>query len=938
MSCDHDCERPVAFPAVLFNRPGLRKIDYRIGGYAEMRDHMLARLDAHPLLAAFTHRGADDPGIALLEGAAVVGDILTMYQDVYANELFLRTARGRESIAELVRLTGYRLAPGLGGEAAFALLVKGSRPVVVPRGYGVKAQLDASPAPVIFEADAALRAWPHLSSFHLYRPRTTPAIEFGAASFDVVGALPDGLKLGSGDRVLLGVSDGTVAQAGELKHAQIAIVDACTEALGVTRVTIRGGFTALGRWIALPLIVPMQMSGGSGAVPQMHAGQPAGQRPGQMMQMSSLTIPDDELPPLSTRQLVAFKLSAGFRHFGSSGAPVRTVVGANGRTSQEYIDFRRPLDEAMYTDSGTPIRADEFPLDRDTDAVAPGTTVVVEGDLTPWHGHYHRWIVRKVASVAKRSAGWGTAQGSCTWLALDDRFTGTLVDTPLTHADIRSLALHVVEGEGFLLHAPEVNTPATTGADLDFHGTPDEVSVLADRALLLVGADGSVEAAHVASVTPSKDSTRPGFQRIRLDREVKYADFEREAPRVTVHGNVLRATEGKTEDEAVLGDGDHRLSFQTFPLPKSPLTYRLQPGETPPHHAELYVWVGGIAWSRVDTFFAAGPDDHVFIVREDDDGRSWVQFGDGANGARLPSGKGNIVARWRTGSGSTGPVKAGTTPQPGSRLDGLDKVLLPGDVVGGAAPETESVARVAAPGRMQSLGRLVSLADFEAEALAVPGVTKVRATWTDAGGTPCVQLTVLTASESPEDADKVAATLSEIDRTRGPRRHVLRVIPGTRRYVSLHVVAAFDARRREADMRAAILEALGVSGLEADGIAGDDGLFSLAHRGFGQSAHSSQILAAVQHVEGVAWVRLPRARFVLEATTTTTVAARLERRAIAGRSGVFVVRPVPPVDAGDDGASAPLRVFGCTAGSVLALDASHLQLDLVPVDSPEPRP
>ena len=139
-------------------------------------------------------------------------------------------------------------------------------------------------------------------------------------------------------------------------------------------------------------------------------------------------------------------------------------------------------------------------------------------------------------------------------------------------------------------------------------------------------------------------------------------------------------------------------------------------------------------------------------------------------------------------------------------------------------------------------------------------------------------------------------------------------------------------------MRAAILEALGVSGLEADGIAGDGGLFSLERRGFGQSAHSSQILAAVQQVDGVAWVRLPRARFVLEASTTATVAARLEYRVIAGRKGVAVYRPVPPIDLGDDGASPPLRVFGCTAGSVLALDASHLQLDLVPVDSPEPRP
>jgi len=171
MSCEHDCGAAPAFPALLFNRPGLPRIEHRIGGYAEMRAHILALIDADPRLAAWTHRGADDPAIALAEGAAIVGDILAFYQSLYANECFLRTAQWRDSVADLVRLTGYRLAPGLAGESRFALLVKGTQPVTVPQGFGFKTQIEGQPEPALFETSATIAAWPQLGSFHLYRPR-----------------------------------------------------------------------------------------------------------------------------------------------------------------------------------------------------------------------------------------------------------------------------------------------------------------------------------------------------------------------------------------------------------------------------------------------------------------------------------------------------------------------------------------------------------------------------------------------------------------------------------------------------------------------------------------------------------------------------------------------------------------------------------------------
>src|SRR5262249_20359657 len=153
-------------------------------------------------------------------------------------------------------------------------------------------------------------------------------------------------------------------------------------------------------------------------------------------------------------------------------------------------------------------------------------------------------------------------------------------------------------------------------------------------------------------------------------------------------------------------------------------------------------------------------------------------FGDGQTGARLASGRGNVVAHFRTGSGSDGPLKPDAKPQPAARLPGLDKVFMPEPVTGGAAPENEDSARAAAPGRMQSLARMVSPADVEAEAQAIAGVLKARAVWSLADGMPHVVVTVLTQSRSAADAQATADTLLALYRVRGPARYPVSVAPG----------------------------------------------------------------------------------------------------------------------------------------------------------------
>ena len=82
MSCEHDCVQPPAFPATMFNRPALERVGYRIGDYARFREHSLARLNHQLALAAWTHRGADDPGIALLECGAIAAEMSSLNSEI----------------------------------------------------------------------------------------------------------------------------------------------------------------------------------------------------------------------------------------------------------------------------------------------------------------------------------------------------------------------------------------------------------------------------------------------------------------------------------------------------------------------------------------------------------------------------------------------------------------------------------------------------------------------------------------------------------------------------------------------------------------------------------------------------------------------------------------------------------------------------------------
>ena len=843
-NCDNDCVEPFEFPKKIYNRAGLSHIDYRIGTYANFLEAMFRELNKNELLENWTHREPDDPGIALLEGVAVLGDILTFYQELYANEAYLRTAQWRESIADLVRLLGYQLSPGVGGKATFAFKVKGDKPIVVPPGFPLKSQLDGIEQPVDFETTAESVAYSALSEFNLYRPYNLPDLKNNTNSFSIETSIlkENKMELNKKDRLLLALDP-----KNPIASHQIVVIKEIKERFDRTEIQIEGSLQG----------------------------------------------------DFTNKNIYAYKLGRSFRHFGHNsppsfvavqgantitktvlfsrkiGSPVKLAIAMSaleklkqeGRSpSLSKTEFSsKPtlsaaqLDQAILVYISTTYYADvpeltvtSMPLDTEVDDLSVGSTLLIQLQLSSNIGGVgsEHFFERTIKKVYQTSLTWGAVTAGTTLVELNSEIgSGDSIYT-----DIRTIEFLEVIGAKFLLQSAYQEASTTSLTKLLYFGNSQTYKQLDKRSLAFVKADGTNQILSVSIDKNEIDADNSIKLRLvylpDLSQDFSIKDFPLLAePKVTVYGNLVEANQGKTEKEAVLGNGDSRQKFQTFKLPKSPLTYHNLPGETPPEVPELQIYVNDRLWKRVPTLFNHKPEEEIYIVREDSNGDSWVQFGDGKTGKQLPSGLKNVIAKYRTGIGAYGLLKPDTKVQATGRLDKLDKIHLPGIVTGGAKPESGENAREAAPGKIQSLDRLVSLQDFESETLAIPGVSKALAAWELVDNVPNVVITVLMETGRDLEFSEVAKILSHYNRCRGSQRFPIDVRKGDRKYVYIAANVAFNPTFRQELVSKAINSALGITGE-------NDGLFSLKNRRFGQKEYANRIAGTIQNVEGVLWVEV----------------------------------------------------------------------------------
>ncbi|HXB69529.1 MAG TPA: baseplate J/gp47 family protein [Candidatus Acidoferrales bacterium] len=301
-------------------------------------------------------------------------------------------------------------------------------------------------------------------------------------------------------------------------------------------------------------------------------------------------------------------------------------------------------------------------------------------------------------------------------------------------------------------------------------------------------------------------------------------------------GNIAQASHGETVAGEVMGDGDLSQPFQKFELEKKPLTYTPSAG---PGGAQstLRVLVSDVLWSEAPTLFGKAPTDQVYTTRLADDGTVTVGFGDGATGARLPSGRGNVLADYRQGSGLQGRVLPLSLRSPLDLPVGLKSVTNPAAATGGADPESLAQARQNAPTTVRTFGRAVSLADFEDLARASGEVAKALATWVWNGETRIIHLTIAAQKGQLFTKADLARIYASLNAGRDPN-HILLLA----NFVPVPVVVSATvrvnpariARKVAAAVRAALLDALSFDALR-----------------FGEPLAVSEIYRVLQEAPGV---------------------------------------------------------------------------------------
>ncbi|WP_158891563.1 putative baseplate assembly protein [Amycolatopsis anabasis] len=156
----------VATPVAVANPPGLSEIAFRAGTHGEFLASMLARLSspAYPALAGLTVRSTSDYSIALLDGWAMLADLLTFYTERIANEGYLRTATDERSLRLLGRLVGHLPRPGVSAGTYLAYTLDQDprlgedTEVTIPRGARSQSVPGPGEEAVPFETGADLPA------------------------------------------------------------------------------------------------------------------------------------------------------------------------------------------------------------------------------------------------------------------------------------------------------------------------------------------------------------------------------------------------------------------------------------------------------------------------------------------------------------------------------------------------------------------------------------------------------------------------------------------------------------------------------------------------------------------------------------------------------------------------------------------------------------
>lgn len=530
--------------------------------------------------------------------------------------------------------------------------------------------------------------------------------------------------------------------------------------------------------------------------------------------------------------------------FGAN-APQHAQFDTNGNLTGyvEWPLFRPPLITAMAMTiitwpAGNPKL---LILDATYTGIGPGSWVVIDRPNAA-NTALRRVITRVDSARVISFAAYGIA-GKVTALWLLDPWLDFSQDESL--ADIRGATVYAGGQSRALATEPIPDDVAGGSVELDelYDGLQVGrwIIIAGERTDIpdTAGVSGA-ELSMIAGISQAVDPSKPGeavHTTLTLAAPLAYA-YKRDT--VQLYGNVVRATQGASRDDSI-GSGDASKANQTFTLFAAPLTWLA--ADTPlGAQNTLEVRVDGVAWREVDSLTGQPANATVFTTTTGPDGKTTVAFGDGVQGARLPTGQENVRAHYRAGMGRSGNVAANTITTPITRPLGVTGVTNPLAASGGADPDAASQMRRQIPLAVSALDRLVGLADYEDFTRARAGIGRAAAAQLFDGARQIVHVTVAGADDIPlaDDSDIVTALRSSLTTFGDPQ---LPVAVAVRELVvlviaaNLKISADYEFQLVEPAVRAALAEGLGFD-----------------NRELGAPVHLSEVIALIQAVPGVDYV------------------------------------------------------------------------------------
>jgi hypothetical protein len=838
-------------PQGLFNRGGLTAIAYRIGDYARFRASLHAALSSSAFkpLPLLRTRDDDDFTIGLIDAFSCSADVLTFYQERIANESWLKTAIERVSLQEMGKLVGYRLRPGVAAETwlAFALDTPPARPATLAPEPGNF--VTGIPASLTLDVGLKLQSVPGPGE----KPQT----------FELVEALAEARPAWNAVLPWFGESYFPARNDREAWLDGVAVNLKPGDAL---------------------LFVGQEFFNDD---------------KNDNWDFRLLTAVEPDNPNKRTRVAWARGLGASHPHADPASQPYvfamrkRSAVFGNnaplwrsmdpkfrngyvavfggGRNDLEWPHF--VISKNGANANGGSVDLDqvqsEIAADVSSDVTRRSFAVLAKGGFNRPDENFPTGTYVELYRVT------GTTDVSRAEFALSGKVTRLdLAGKNLNNVFFKQVRETSVYAKSELLPlAQRPVTAAVSGDRIPVNIGAD--GLLPGRRLIVRGSrqgDGELVIAQATLVAAHPVDNA----RCELEITPPLADpLARDS--VVVQANVALASHGESVTQ-ILGAGNASQTFQRFELKHVPLTYRAAANEIGAA-AELTVRVGDVASIELPTLFGAASTDRVYALTTDEQGRTFVGFGDGVSGARLLSGVNNVRAFYRKGIGVDGNVAADSLTQLMTRPLGLKSVSNPLAAEGGADPEPASAARQTIPLTTRTLGRAVSVLDYEDFARAFSGIAKAQAKVLQVRGGVSVAITLA----APEAAPLTSASpawqnlLAALKASGDPHVAVtLLSLQASTFHIGLKVKRdpAYEAK----DVLAAVEIALRTH-------------FSFDARDLGQPVQQSDVIATAQAVAGVVAVDLTRLYRGTHPAQQTFVS--LQARLLASRTRVEAGAAMP---------------------------------------------